>query len=120
VSTRFNMKQYDLLPVLRLELLDGTTPVDLTLASEVRLLLKNRSAGLKVNAVMDKLTQTGDTLGQVEYEWQVGDTDTLGTFQMEVQVMWPGSLPQSFPPKGYNTLSINRDLNQGPTTEESS
>lgn len=120
MATKFNMKQYDLLPVLRLELLDGTTPVDLTLASEVRLFLKNRVAGLKVDAVMTKLTQTGDTLGQVEYEWQDGDTDSLGTFQMEVQVLWPGSLPQTFPPKGYNTLIINRDLNQGPITEESS
>jgi hypothetical protein len=116
----FNMKQYDLLPVLRLTLLDGSDPVDLTLASEVRLLMKSRAAGLKVDSVMTKLAQENDTLGQVEYEWQEGDTDTLGSYQGEVQVLWPGQLPQTFPAKGYFKININRDLNLGPTTEESS
>jgi hypothetical protein len=115
VATKFDLKQYDLRPVLRIRLLDGSVPIDLTLTSEVRLLLKNRAAGLKVNAVMTKLDQTDDaTVGFVEYTWQEGDTDTLGTFQGEIQVLWPGQVPQTFPGKGYFQVSINRDLNEGP------
>ncbi len=117
-TTKFNLKQYDLRPVLRIRLLDGTVPIDLTLASEVRLLLKNRAAGLKVDSVMDKLDQEDeDTIGFVEYEWQPGDTDTLGTFSGEIQVLWPGQIPQTFPGKGYFQVSINRDLNDGPVEE---
>ncbi len=111
-TTKFNMKQYDLLPKLRLELLDGETPVDITNASEVRLLLKNRTVGLKIDATMEKYDAE---LGQVEYTWEEGDTDTLGSFQGEVQVLWPGQLPQTFPAKGYFTINVNRDLNLGPT-----
>lgn len=115
-----NLKQYDLLPVLRMTLLDGETPVNLTLASEVRLLLKNRTTGLKVDAVMEVLDQDDDdTVGQVQYEWQEGDTDTIGSFQGEVQVLWPGGLPQTFPSRGYLKININRDLNLGPTGESS-
>ncbi len=112
-TEKFNLKQYDLLPSLRITLLDGSTPVDLTLASEARLLLKNRT-GLLVDALMDISAQTGETVGVVEYEWQSGDTDTLGTLQGEVQVLWPGQIPQTFPAKGYFNVIVNRDL--GPTT----
>lgn len=113
-TQKFNLKQYDLLPNLRLTLLDGTTPVDLTLASEARLLLKNRT-GLLVDAVMDIADQEDeDLVGVVEYEWQEGDTSTLGTLQGEVQVLWPGQIPQTFPAKGYFAVIVNRDL--GPTT----
>lgn len=116
MATVMNMKQYDLYPTFRAQLtdIDGNV-VDLTHATEARLLVKNRTVGLKVNGVMDVLTQSGDTLGVVEYAWQAGDTDTLGSFQVEVQVMFPGNLPQTFPGKGYNKLNINRDLNLGPT-----
>ncbi len=113
MASVFNIKVYDLLPVLRITLLDGETPVNLSLASEVRLLLKNRTVGLKVDAVMDKLDQD-DYEGQVQYEWQPGDTDTVGTYQGEVQVLWPGQLPQTFPAKGAFKVNVNRDLNAGP------
>lgn len=116
-TIRFDLKQFDLRPVLRIRLLDGITPVNLTTASEVRLLLKNRATGLKVNAVMTKLNQAdAATVGFVEYTWLPGDTNTLGTFQGEIQVLWAGGQPQTFPAKGYFTIAINRDLNLGPVT----
>lgn len=122
-TTKHNVKQFDLLPVFRMQLLNGTTPVDLTLASEARLLLKSRATGLKVDQVMEIQDQMDDDLiGVVEYAWQDGDTDTLGTFQGEVQVLWPGQLPQTFPAKGYFTINVNRELGPatGPGSGESS
>jgi hypothetical protein len=114
VASVFNIKQDDLLPVFRVQLLDGTNPVDLTSATAVRLMLSNRAQGLKVDALMTPLAQEGDTLGMVEYEWQEGDTDTIGSFNGEIQVLWPGQLPQTFPAKGYFRVLVNRDL--GPAT----
>lgn len=110
-TTVMDMKQHDLYPTFRTKLtdIDGVA-VDLTSATAVRLLVKNRTAGLKVDAAMTKLTQSGDTLGVVEYAWVEGDTDTLGTFQVEIEVLFPGGLPQTFPGKGYCKLNINRDL----------
>lgn len=119
-TTTMNMKQYDLYPSFRTKLTDvDGNAVDLTSATEVRLLVKNRTAGLKVDAEMTKETQSGDTIGIVEYNWAIGDTDTLGSFQVEIQVTFPGGLPQTFPGKGYCKLNINRDLNAGPTQESS-
>lgn len=118
-TTTMNMKQYDLYPSFRTRLtdIDGNA-VDLTDATEVRLLVKNRTAGLKVDATMTKLDQDDDP-GVVEYNWEAGDTDTLGSFQVEIEVTFPGNLPQTFPGKGYCKLNINRDLNAGPVQESS-
>lgn len=114
-NKKFPMKHYDLYPVLQITLLDGTDPVDLTLATEARLLLSSRNTGLKVNAVMTILDQTvSANKGIVQYAWHHGDTDTLGTFIGEIQVLWPGSIPQTFPASGYFTVIISRDLNSGP------
>ncbi len=109
----FDIKVHDLLPVLRMVCTDAGEPVDLTNVSEVRLLLKNRTAGLKVDALMEKADQE-DEPGVVTYEWQDGDTDTVGTFLGEIQVLWPGQKPMTFPAKGNFQVRINRDL--GPTT----
>lgn len=109
-ETTFIIKRHDRLPVLRLTLLDDETPVDLTNAAATRLLISNL-AGLKVDQPMVKLTQVGDTLGQVEYAWQAGDTDTAGTFNAEVEVTWPGGARQTFPANGYFRVRVTKDLN---------
>jgi hypothetical protein len=107
----FYIKRHDRLPALRLTLLDDETPVDLTNAGTIRLLMFNLAAGLKVDAEVIKLTQTGDTLGQVEYTWVDDDTDTVGSYKAEVEVMWPGSVRQTFPASGYFTIKVTKDLN---------
>lgn len=115
-NKKFNIKHYDLLPVFRLVCLDGDVPVDLTLATEARLLLSNRNTGLKVDAVMEVADQSDpDNHGLCTYQWVTGDTDTLGTYSGEIQVLWPGQAPQTFPAKGYFTVIIGKDLNNGPT-----
>lgn len=112
----FKIKHYDLYPIFRLVLLDGTDPVDLTLATEARLLLSSRNTGLKVNASMTITDQTDpDNIGLVTYAWQIGDTDTVGSFNGEIQVLWPGQIPQTFPASGYFNVIIGKDLNNGPT-----
>ncbi len=110
-NTKFIIKQHDLEPPLRVTLLDGTEAVDLSAVSEVRFLMKSRSTGLKVDDVMTVEDQSNpDNWGKVSYTWQSGDTDTVGTFTGEIQVMWIGSRPQTFPANKYFTIDIQKDL----------
>ena len=54
--------------------------------------------------VIDPLT------GVVEYAWAEGDTDEAGDFLVEVEVDWGGGEFQSFPSKGYFSVTIEDDL----------
>lgn len=112
------MKQHDLLPALSLRLVDDNNPngVDLTLATEARLLVADSLSGtLKINQVMTIAAQTVPAnLGVVGYGWTGADTDTVGDFDVEVQVTWPGPKPQTWPDPAsapfYVILRITKDL----------
>lgn len=100
------MKQHDLEPQLRLVVLDGTVPVDLTNAAAVVLIVR----GVIDRAPMTKHADQTNHRGEVSYDWQAGDTDTVGEFDLEVEAMWPGTRPQTFPVKGYAVLIVEDDL----------
>ena len=109
IITTFYIKQHDLMPDLVLTALDGETPVSLETASSARFIMK-RGDVVKVDravAILDQVTKTG----QVALSWQTGDTDTVGTYKGELEVMWPAGKPQTFPAKGYLTIVVGDDLN---------
>lgn len=103
---KFPIKRNDLLPDLVVTLLDGTTPVNLTAAVSVRFVMSNRT-GVKVD---EPMAVTDATAGEVTYSWQPGDTDTKGLFNAEIEVMWPGDKPQTFPAEGYFQVAVGEDL----------
>jgi hypothetical protein len=110
----FIIKQHDLRPRYRVKLTQtdpsnptATIPVDLTDATSVRFLMSTASGTTaKVDAPAAFVDRTG---GIVEYAWQAGDTDTVGDYSIEFEVMW-GTEPQTFPSNGYFTARINADL----------
>ena len=104
---QYSLKRNDLEPPFEVVLSDGRGVVDLTTAVKVRFIMRNR-AGVKVNAPMEIVT--GREVGLVSYAWQLGDTDTTGTYQAEVQVEWPNARPQTFPGDGYMKVQILKDL----------
>jgi hypothetical protein len=106
-TIKFIIKQNDLEPPLQVTLLDGTTPVDLTLATGVLFLMKN-SGGLKVNYAM--VVDPNPTTGKVSYAWISGDTDTVGQYSAEIQVTWPAARPQTFPVDKYFVVDVQKDL----------
>lgn len=107
----FYIKQHDLLPNLVVTLLEGDDPVDLTLATGARFLMRNLLAGLKVSAVATILDQSVEAnLGKVSYTWVSPDTDTVGKFNGEVEITWPGSKTQTFPAHKYFTVDVQNDL----------
>jgi len=109
---KFHIKKNDLEPSLRVQLLDGTSPITtLDDADSMRILIRNRKLGLKVDQPVTPVSpQTGDNIGWVEYAWVLGDTDTAGEFNAEVEVTWPGARPQTFPADGYFTVIVTKDL----------
>lgn len=100
------IKRGDLLPAWRVTLLNGETPVDLSAATEVRVLAW-RSNALLINRVLPGPYPTD---GALSMPWEAADTATAGDLLFEVQVTWPGSRPQTFPPDGYLVTRVYQDL----------
>jgi hypothetical protein len=103
----FEIKRNDRRPYWRVQLTQNGDPADITGAAGVGFTMK-QGGTLKVNKasmlVVDALT------GVVEYHWADGDTDTSGTYNVEVEVDWGDGELQSFPSKGYFTVEISDDL----------
>ncbi len=108
MAIRYRLKQHDLAPALEIQLSEDGAAVDLTNAMGARFIMKNR-AGVKVNSPMAILDQTQHK-GVVSYQWQLGDTDTVDVYSAEVEIMWPQSRPQTFPPYAYMQVQISADL----------
>lgn len=43
-------------------------------------------------------------------EWVAGETAKPGEMRIEVEAIWPGGRPQTFPPMSYATVRFNTDL----------
>ena len=101
----FTIKQNDLLPTMVITCLNGTTPVDLTTASLVK--IKGRMEGATTSAI--DYTVTGNAQGQVTLVWSGTDTATSGRMYVEVEATFAGK-KQTFPANGYNLVQIVADL----------
>lgn len=105
----YEIKRNDLRPYWRVQLTQNGTPADLTGAVAARFTMKVGTTGTaKINK--QAMTIVDAATGIVEYHWVVGDTDTSGTYNAEVEIDWGGTTPQTFPSKGYFTITINDDL----------
>lgn len=104
----FIIKRGDTAPAFRARCLDGSAPVDLTSASQVRLLVK-RSGSVAVSSVMTVEDQATNP-GWVHHTWQVGETSAAGNFRGEVEVTWGDGTVQTFPAEGYAPIRVTDDL----------
>lgn len=105
-----SLKKDDLEPkfIATLRNADGT-PVDLTNATSVSLIVKQQG-GTKYFKASGSFVDKAN--GVVSYTWASGNTDTVGTFQMEWEVLWPGlpARPETFPSTGYDMLVVGASL----------
>ncbi|MGE3795096.1 MAG: hypothetical protein AB7I38_14375 [Dehalococcoidia bacterium] len=104
------LKAGDLAPTLELTLTDGRTgtAVDLSTAESVTLVMTDRTGTVVVDH--GPMTVVDAATGQIERDWESGETDTPGICRAEVEVTWPGDRIQTFPAKGHITISIDADL----------
>lgn len=105
----FNIKQNNTSPSLQAILKDGSgTVINLTGAS-VRINMKAvGGTGLKVNSAMTIVNATG---GIIQYDWQTGDTDTVGSYSVEFEVTYSDNTIETFPNNQNLTISVVRELN---------
>lgn len=97
----------DLEPDLEVELSSPDDDVDVSTADSVRILGKRRG-----EVIFDRAPSDTDIVGGksvVTMEWQPGDTDEVGSIQIEVEVTWPGTRPQTFR-CGGGGVAIFRDF----------
>lgn len=103
----FEIKKNDRRPHYRVQLTANGAPADLTGATSVSFQMYTAAGTVKVAKTAATIID-GPT-GVVEYAWASGDTDTVGDFNIEFEVMW-GTEPQTFPSKGFFTITISPDL----------
>lgn len=103
----------DLEPDLEVTLSSSAGAVDVTTAVSVRVI--GRRGGTIIfdrNPNDDDVTVAvaGDN-SVVTMSWEAGDTDAIGRIQVEVEVTWPGTRPQTFRAEGGVDVHADFDLN---------
>lgn len=113
----FEIKQGDTRPRYEAQLLDNVgepeeAPIDLTTATNVKFFMRLKTdKTIKVDA--GDVDITDDATGMVSYEWQTGDTDTVGVYEAEFVITWSDGGIETVPNKGFKEIEINEDVQPG-------
>lgn len=104
----FSIKQNDTSPSLQALLKDADrNPIDLVGAS-VMFHMKALGGAIKVDAAMTIVDQDN---GIVQYDWTTGDTNTVGTYNVEFEVTYSDGAIETFPNTGSIVVNVVRELN---------
>ena len=104
----FRIKQNDTSPSLEATLSDANlVPVNITSAT---VMLHMKAIGGDV-VLDEQMTVTDAEGGVVQYDWQAGDTATVGTYYVEFEVTYSDGSIETFPNTGSLPLVITRELN---------
>lgn len=98
MSNTFSIKQNDTSPSLQAICRRENGAVDLTNADSVRFHM-----GSLVNAAA---TFADRATGLVQYDWQTGDTATVGSYPVEFQVTWTDGRIETFPNTNNHPLVV--------------
>lgn len=101
----FVIKQNDQRPYFRVQLTSNDAPVSLTGATSAKFIMK-QGATTKVTATAQIIDAPN---GIVQYAWAAADTNTAGTYNAEIEILW-GTERQTFPSSGYFAITIEADL----------
>lgn len=86
------------------------TPLDLSDAVSVKFTMNTEPHNNppKIDSIDATIVDAPN--GVVQYEWQDGDTDTLGTFRGEFTVDWGSGIFQTLPEDDYIKVVVKDDL----------
>jgi hypothetical protein len=107
----FEIKEGDTSPFLETVLLDGDNrPLDLTdaISVELTMVMCEHPRTMILNKVTAEWAV--DATGIVWYEWQAGDTDGVGRYNIEWTVTYPLGMILTIPSKGYDTVEVTKGL----------
>lgn len=103
------MRQNDTAPFLQATLKDENgLAVDLTGATVVFSMRDASTQTLKVNESTANVTSPTD--GEVQYEWNTGDTDTVGSYEAEFEVTYSDSTIETFPNTTYIEIDVIEEV----------
>ena len=100
------LKRHDTAPDLRATLTDNGTPVDLTTATQIRVIGAHDT---DLNVHFSRIV-TGTAEGVVVMPFQAADTAVPGLLNVEIECTWPNGSVQTFPGNGYLSVLIEDDL----------
>lgn len=104
------MKRGDLEPDLVLTAADAANVADLSGVVSWRILGKFRGQ-LVVDGPPDTVVVSADKhSATLTRAWQSGETAFVGQMFVEVEAMWPGNRPQTFPAEDYEVVRFTDDL----------
>ncbi len=101
----FTIKANDRLPVLDAVLSNLSGAINLTTATQVRLIMKSPAF-----TVTGLCTVVDAATGAVRYTWAAGDTANAGDYQLEFEITWPGPKLETVPNDSYKSVSVLADL----------
>ena len=110
--TVFTIKRGDTAPAFDKSLkMSSGEPVDLEGFTEVDFHMRDDD----YNTVVDDDTSGAvvvviPTSGDVSYQWQSGDTETLGSYKAEFVVTFSDGTTQSFPRYGMYDVEVTEDI----------
>jgi hypothetical protein len=114
----FEIKQNDRRPLFVVVLKDdfgepGESIVNLTAATGAVFNMRE-SGGTAVKVNRGSAVITNAAGGEVTYSWDASDTDTPGSFEAEVEVLWNDGKPETFPggpaAGGYWDVTVTDDI----------
>jgi hypothetical protein len=101
-------KQNDTYPPLLAQLTDTVGPINLTTATTVELIMVEMGSGSATGGGFCAITDA--VAGRVSYEWDPEDTDDVGIFNAEFEIVWADGGIQTVPNTTYFTVEIKDDL----------
>lgn len=99
------MTQGDTAPRIRARLTQNSVPVNLSGADVVFRMWKNGAVVVEEDATVESASD-----GLVFYQWEDGDTDSVGTHEASFIVTYSGGLVQTFPGKGHMIVEIQPEV----------
>ena len=104
----FSIKQNDTRPILELHLTLNGSPLDLTGAASVKLLMASTPGG--ATTVTRPGTITTPASGITQFTFQAADTATVGMYNAEVEITWSAGAIETVPNADYISIEIVDDL----------
>ena len=109
----FSVKQKDTRPVYLVQLVDASTgsnvPINLTNATSVTFKMRVHG-GTGAPKVTAAATIVDAVNGKVQYTFTSANLDTVGTFDVEFEILWNDGGIETVPNDSYLTVIVVNDL----------